>query len=166
MIRQSIAGFRRALFPGLTVVFLFLLSLSIGEALYQTKWGTLWVYCLLAAAFFVISCSILFCVAYSCDYCLVQDVLIVRQYLYGREKQHHVIRLRAGGVRCYRGLRRIFGMRPGRRVYRCYIPFFGGARKASILFTDDNGKDCKIVFKPSADLLSAVERILAAPPQA
>lgn len=160
MVRQNVAGFRRALFPAMAVVFLFLLALSAGEAVYQTPRGTLWFYLALSAGFAVISAIILFCTLFSCEYYTMQDVLVLRMSLCGREWRRHVVRLHTGRVVFYKGFRRVLGLRPGHRTRFCYIPFFGGFRKASILFTSPNGKRCKIVFKPSAELTLAIENAL------
>ena len=161
MVRQNVVGFRRALFPAMAVVFLFLLALSVGEAVYQTPQGTLWLYIALGAGFSVVSMMILFCTLYSCEYYMMQDVLVIRLSLCGRERRRHAVRLRTGGVMFYKGFRRVLGLRWGHKTRFCYIPFFGGFRKASILFTDASGKRCKIVFKPSAELATAIENAIA-----
>ena len=161
MVRQNVAGFRRALFPAMAIVFLFLLALSVGEAIYQTPQGTPWFYIALGIGFTAVSATILFCTLCSCEYYMMQDVLVVRLFLCGREWQRHVVRLHTGSAVFYKGYRRMFGLRLGHRTRFCYIPFFGGFHKASILFTDSNGKRCKIVLKPSAELAEAIENALA-----
>lgn len=162
MIRQNIVGFRRAIIPSMVIVFCFLLVLSVGEAIYQTPYGTIPAYTALCLGFLLIAALITLCIVGSCEYVLTQDVLVITQQFSGSERQRHVIRLSSGDVRMYTGIHRLFSLGTGQKLHLCYIPFFGGVRRASIIYADHQGRQHKVVFKPSVEMQLAIERALHA----
>lgn len=160
MIRQNIVGFRRAVIPGMVIVFCFLLVLSVCEAIYRTPYGTALVYLAVCLAFVAVAGLIVLGIVGSCEYILTQDVLVVIQQVSGNERQRHVIRLGNADVQLYKGIRRLLGLGAGGKLHLCYIPFFGGVRRVSIVYQDGQGRRHKVVIKPSAEMLQAVERAL------
>ena len=158
MIRQSIYGFRRALIPAASIVFLLLLALSMAEAVYGTPRGTWRAMTLIALLFCLLAAVILFCLLYSYEYSLTQDVLTVRQYFRGKERRYTAVRLKRDDTLICSGWRRVLTLRKARAQVR-YIPFFGGWGKTNILYTADDGGRALLIIKPSRQLREALYQI-------
>lgn len=158
MIRQSICGFRRPLGPAAAIAVLFLLGLSVAEAVYGTPRGTWPVMLGIALGFCLLSAALLFCLLYSYEYCLTQDVLTVRQYFRGKERRYDAVRLVRAGTAAHTGWRRVLTLKRAKVQLR-YIPFFGGWTKMHILYTADDGSRALLIIKPDRQMRDALHRI-------
>lgn len=161
MIKQKVTGFRHTVFPVLAEAFLFLLMLSILEAVYQTPYSTVSVWVGAILLFTVITAVIVHNLVCSYEYRLLQDTLVLCRFVRGREVRRHAVPLRDPGVAVYRGVQRLHSLRVRCRVHRYYLPFFGGVRRTTVLCPGRIGTaPIKLVFKPSDELFDAVMAVL------
>lgn len=159
MVRQTIYGFRRVLFPGLALIFLFLLMISVYETLYgvvaQKALLTLFV-----SAFFIAALSLILRLKlYSYEYSLVCDTLVVRCYILKREHRSYSVLLSDKETYLYRGLRSWTSR--GMIWHSCCLPFFGWKQpRVAVVFGGRDGKRVKLVLRPKQELCEALERVL------
>lgn len=160
MVRQTVYGFRKALFPALALVFLFLMMISA----YETLYGVVAQKALLAAGiivFFIATFLLLIRLTFfSYEYSLVCDTLVVRCRIFKKERHRYSALLSDKETRLYRGIRS-WTCR-GAVWHTCCFPFFGWRQpRVAIVFDGRGGKRVKLVLRPKPELYEALERVLS-----
>lgn len=149
MYKQLLRGFRRKAMPLTILAGLFLLTVSVYEAVWGAAWAGPLVYLAPGLVFCLAALELLALSFVSFEYRLVEDDFFLRARLLGKPFRACAVRLRPGQCRLccpYRPWGRL-----REKKHRYYLPQVRGSRLCLLECQGEKGKIC-LLFRPDPAL--------------
>ena len=157
MYKQTLWGFRRKALPLTILTGLFLLTVSVYEAIWGAAWAGPLVYLAPGLLFCLAALALLALSFLSFEYRLVEEDFFVRALALGRPFRAQTARLKPGQCRLRRPYRPWQALRVKKSRY--YLPLIGGYRLCLLEYQSE-GQTNYLLFRPSPDLAELMERRL------